>query len=398
MDADKMMTLTGRLSDEALTAELARLVGCERGTTAAVIAHLAEFAARGLHLAAGYPSLFAYCTEALRLSEHEAYNRMEAARLAVRFPEILDLVKDGALNLTAVRLLAPHLTEGNKERLLPEASYKSKREVEEVIVRYAPRQDVTASVRKLSTGTARPASGAVPVAAVRGDGVAEGGADGGLPGAGMSGQDVRVATQPSLAATAARPAVVRPLAVDRYAVRFTATAPTRAKIRMATDRLRHAVPGGDMGEVIDRALSALLEQLARQKFAAVQSQRSRRRKSPDDDRHGHTRHIPAAVKRTVWLRDGGRCAFVSKGLRRCSERGRLEFHHVQPYAVGGTATVDNIQMRCRAHNAFESDLFFGKPEPTASPAVRPIVGHGARPAAAGNSFQNELEAGPAARM
>ena len=26
---------------------------------------------------------------------------------------------------------------------------------------------------------------------------------------------------------------------------------------------------------------------------------------------------------------------------------------MQPYAVGGEATVDNLEMRCRAHNGFE---------------------------------------------
>jgi hypothetical protein len=32
--------------------------------------------------------LFAYCVEVLRLSEHETYNRIEAARTVSRFPVI----------------------------------------------------------------------------------------------------------------------------------------------------------------------------------------------------------------------------------------------------------------------------------------------------------------------
>jgi len=47
------------------------------------------------------------------------------------------------------------------------------------------------------------------------------------------------------------------------------------------------------------------------------------------------------------------------GGRRCAERGFLERHHVEPHAVGGEATVDNIQLRCRAHNAYEAELFYG---------------------------------------
>src|SRR5262245_35833810 len=72
-----------------------------------------------------------------------------------------------------------------------------------------------------------------------------------------------------------------------------------------------------------------------------------------------SRHIPAKVKREVWLRDGGRCAFVGRNGRRCTERAFLEFHHEEPYAIGGEPTVANISLRCRAHNVYESELVFG---------------------------------------
>jgi hypothetical protein len=72
-----------------------------------------------------------------------------------------------------------------------------------------------------------------------------------------------------------------------------------------------------------------------------------------------SRHIPARVKRAVWLRDGGRCAFVAANGRRCTERVFLEFHHCEPYAIGGEATVTNVSLRCRAHNVYEAQLLFG---------------------------------------
>jgi 5-methylcytosine-specific restriction endonuclease McrA len=71
-----------------------------------------------------------------------------------------------------------------------------------------------------------------------------------------------------------------------------------------------------------------------------------------------SRHVPAEVKRAVWLRDLGRCAFVGTDGRRCNERGFVEFHHVRPYAAGGEATVENIQLRCRRHNGYEARVFF----------------------------------------
>lgn len=137
------------LSDEELLDVLARLAANERGAVAELVAHLAALDTRGAHLALGYSSLFSYCREALRLSEHEAYNRIEVARAARRFPEVLGMLHDGSLTTTAARLLAPVLTAENRERLLAAAAYRSKREVEELIARTRPRPDVPASIRKV---------------------------------------------------------------------------------------------------------------------------------------------------------------------------------------------------------------------------------------------------------
>ena len=97
----------------------------------------------------------------------------------------------------------------------------------------------------------------------------------------------------------------------------------------------------------------LLDDLTKKKFAATERPQASQAPSPG------SRHIPAEVKRKVWIRDGGRCAFVGKGGRRCDQRAFLEFHHVEPYAVGGEATVSNVELRCRVHNRYEAELFFG---------------------------------------
>jgi hypothetical protein len=60
------------------------LAADERQATARLIAGLAELDARRLYLGEGCPSLFAYCTQVLHLSEHAAYGRIEAARTARR--------------------------------------------------------------------------------------------------------------------------------------------------------------------------------------------------------------------------------------------------------------------------------------------------------------------------
>lgn len=318
------------LPDVELLARLTGLVSRERGTTAEVIAHLAEFDTRDVHLRAGYGSLFVYCRDELALAEGDAYNRIEVARAARRFPLILEMLAEGSVNVTNVRLLAPHLTSENHGRVLESARGKRKLQVEEIAARLAPRPDAPAFVRRLPSPTAM----AAPPEA-------EGFAHGSSP-------------SPAASPAVTHAGTVAPLAPYRYRLQVTIDGDILDKLQLAKDMLRHAVPSGADAAILDRALSALLADLARKKFAAVDNPRA----SPGTA--DGSRHIPAEVKRAVWLRDLGRCAFLGEGSRRCGERGFLEFHHVKPYAVGGEATVENVQLRCRRHNAYEARLYFGE--------------------------------------
>jgi hypothetical protein len=137
-----------QLSDSELVDEVAQLARSERSTTASLIAHLIELDARQ-RLRAGYPSLFVYCTQVLRLSEGGSYNRIEAARAARRCPAALDWLAEGLLNLGTLRLIAPHLTPDNQERLFDLAAGKSKREVQEALAEMFPKPDTPPSIRRL---------------------------------------------------------------------------------------------------------------------------------------------------------------------------------------------------------------------------------------------------------
>jgi hypothetical protein len=332
------------LTNTELTEALVRLAKSGRDTTVCLVTHLAEADARDLHLAAGFPSLFAYCTEVLRLSEHEAYHRILAARTARKYPRILAMLGEGTLNLTTVRLVAPHLTDESADRLLDVAAGRSKRQVEELVARHAPRPDVPSSVRKLPVKTT--SSSATSVSSVATPTVPD--------------EVVAVGSPPTVAVTPvtppARPTVVRPLAPERYEVRFTASAEMCAKLRRAQDLLRHAVPTGDTATVVDRALTLLIQDLERKKFATTDRPR------PSRGTSGSPRKPPAHVRRAVSRRDAGCCAFVGASGRRCETCAFLEFHHVIPYAMGGEGTVENIQLRCRAHNGYEAGLFYGEGE------------------------------------
>jgi len=334
------MTHPTLLADDALAAELGHLAGREREATAAFVVYLAEFDARRLYEGAGYRSMFSYCRAVLRLSEDAAYNRIKAARAARLFPAIVPMLIDGQLSPTTVRLLAPHLTAENHEPLLAAAAGKGKQDVEELLATWFPQPDVSPSVRKLPSRVVVTEEIALPEMR-------------GAPANPVVVASAAPCAPFSSSGMPSKPALVRPLAPERYEVRFTASAETRALLREAQDLLGHAVPTGDLATVVHRALAVLVADLKRRKFAATSKPRASRVPSAGSDA------VPAAVRREVAARDASRCAFVSKDGHRCQERRFLEFHHVMPRAVGGAATVANIQLRCRAHNGHEVDLFFG---------------------------------------
>jgi hypothetical protein len=149
-----------QLSNRDLLAKIARLAASEREATASLVELLAELDARRLHLAEGCSSLFTYCTERLHLSEQAAYHRIQAARAVRAFPDILPLLRDGSVTLTAVTLLAPHLTGENCEQLLLAARHRSTRDVELLVRSIAPKPDVRATVRTLPTTARNPTTAA----------------------------------------------------------------------------------------------------------------------------------------------------------------------------------------------------------------------------------------------
>jgi hypothetical protein len=328
-----------QITDQQLLLEVRSLVAREREATAQLIASLAELDRRKLYLGEGYSSLFTYCTQCLHFSEHAAYSRIEAARTARKWPVILEMLADGSITLTSVCLLANHLTADNHLEVLAAAQHRSRREVEQQVAALRPLPPAPSSVRKLPA--------AKPVIVPPAPGATE---------TGVTSRSPRDAVVPAPLATEAaaprRAAVVAPLAPERFKVQFTIGRDTHDKLRQVQDLLRHAIPDGDPAAIFDRALTLLLADLEKQKFAQTSRPRPAGEPTPG------SRHVPAAVRREVWRRDGGQCAFV--GARgRCAERGFLEFHHVVPFAKGGDTTSVNVQLRCRPHNQYEAEEHFG---------------------------------------
>jgi len=327
------------LSDREVLAQLESAVDHECQASAHVVALLMEVDARKLYAAQSCSSLFTFCVVVLHFSEHAAYLRIETARAACRCPLILERLASGSVHLTAVSLLAPHLTAENHTVLLDAAHHKSKREVEQLVACLRPKPDVPAAIRKLPAPSHAEARA---MAAPANDPAVE-----------VSTMPARAVVPDSASAPRNRPPTIAPLAPERFKVQFTVGRETYEKLRRVQDLMRHTVPDGDPAAIFDRALTLLLSAVSKEKCAEVKNPR------PSRAVKRGSRHIPSAVRREVWHRDGGQCAF--RGERgRCTETGFLEFHHIVPFARGGATTCQNLELRCRQHNVYEAEQQFGR--------------------------------------
>jgi hypothetical protein len=340
-------------------------VAKERAVTVDVVACIAEVEARQLYRAAGYPSMYTYRIGELHLTEAAAYKRIHAARAAIQFPASFDALVDGRLHLTAVLMLAPHLTPANADELFAAAAHRTRREIEQLLAERFPKPDLPELIRPLlpapvhiapkesadfTNPSALPTTtSAAELAPGRVDPAGDQPAPGQTEGSVILGQ-----TGPEAASRHAEPrARVAPLAPQRYGVQFTLDQTGHDLLRHVQDLLGRQVAAGNIAEIFVRAPTVYAAQLEKQRFAATEQPRAGRCPRPG------SRHIPAHVKRAVWQRDDGQCTFVSESGHRCEARRDIEFDHKREFARGGEARVEGIQLRCRAHNQYTAELTFG---------------------------------------
>jgi hypothetical protein len=341
--------LSGVGNDELLAA-LSALVRRENDLMSDLLAHLAEMDERRLYLDLGFTSLFAYCTEALGLCKSSAGRRIAVARVCRKYPEAFARVARGELQLSVLSLLGQHLNAENAAELFEACSHKSCEQVEELLAARFPKPDVPEAIRRLPARAAArtpdggSATGAAPLASI---------------------------SEPMRDAGSARDAAptrsalpmqrrLEPLSPDRFGVRFTVDAEFRELLEEVRALASHREPSGDLMSLMKHGLEAYRRELKKDRFGIDKKvRRARSRRADDSELASRSRYVAAAVTREVYLRDGGCCTFCSEDGRRCGERRFLELDHVTPWAVGGESTVENLRLRCRAHNQHAARRYFG---------------------------------------
>ena len=203
----------------------------------------------------------------------------------------------------------------------------------------------------------------------------------------------------------ARPSAA-PVTTEAYRLHVNLNASDYALLREAQDLLSHRLPQGEVGKVIGMALASLVDQLQRRKHGRLKEAAPSKARAHDpavprkdgalvlgenhrgirpaqhpaqgarvaaealartalprptvkDQSAGRSRALSRAVKRAVYVRDGGACTYVAEDGHRCGARAFLEYHHVHAFGLGGCNEADNVSLRCRTHNALAAVEDFG---------------------------------------
>src|SRR5256885_6795882 len=137
------------MNDDDLIASTRELARKSNGVEAELLLYLGEIDARKIYRERASPSMIAFCMRELNFSEGAAANRVFVPRVARQLPAVLEALRTGAVHLSGLRVLVPHLDEENHERVLALAAGKSKREIEELAASLSPKPPVPDDVRKL---------------------------------------------------------------------------------------------------------------------------------------------------------------------------------------------------------------------------------------------------------
>ncbi|HEX7622621.1 MAG TPA: HNH endonuclease signature motif containing protein, partial [Anaeromyxobacteraceae bacterium] len=313
----------------------------ERNSLADFLVALAAFDRQRGWAALGYATLFQYLERELKLTSSAAARRMTAAGLVLRFPAVVEPLRDGRICMSVVYELAKAVTPENVREVLPRFYGLSKREAEALVaelkpVAQPPRREVVTSVAR----AVQPALGATAS----------------VPERTSPAESERVppAAAGDLFSAPARPRdEVEPLDADLRRYHLTVSKAFLAKLAAAKDALSHAVPDGDTEAVLSAALDLLLEQAAKRRGLVEKPRPTPPRPSSDP------RHVPAAVAREVWKRDGGRCAFPLPDGAVCGSTTRLQLDHVIAVALGGGSEPTNLRVACERHNQLAARQAFG---------------------------------------
>jgi hypothetical protein len=331
----------------AFADRLAGLLRDEQHAMADFLVALAEFDQRRAWIALGHASLFASLTQRLELSKAAAFFRMKAAELIQHHPDVVEPLRDGRLCLTTVASLARVLTPENRAEVLPRFFHRSKQEAKALAAELLP----------ASSLPRRTVINAVPASPPR---TAPAPAETGSQRVFLGEPESTIGADSLLVSIPVEPASVlrvEPLTASERRVHLTVSPAFIEKLEEARLALSHSLPGATVEDVLSAGLDLVLER-DRKKKGIVPKPRPAPAKAPAEP---GADYVPAAVRREVWQRDGGRCQWKMDSGEICGSRLRVELDHVNLRCRGARPIASELRLLCRFHNDVAARAALGDP-------------------------------------
>ena len=376
------------LSNKKLLSDLEALNQRERKLKVLLLLYLSEIDKRRLYLPMGYSSLFDFCTMHLWYTRATAARRIRSARAVASYPDCLDLLLSGEINITTLSLISDILDRDNHEKILSEIRGKSTRQVELLVSTHKPVNIIRDTVRPVCVRRCVEEStvtcGSGPSAET----------SPGNPDAQMGDWRPANSNKSSSSAETRSGAELprgRMLLEQRLKLGFTVSPDFMKKYNKIKSLLSGKHPEGINFEMLfDTLMTEYLEKhdpdrcrerrtkrassrdnTAKQNLERHSAQKTERagksdkagkdnpRKKPPAS-HRNSRHIPPAVRDQIYPRDKGRCTFVGANGKRCNSTWDLEVDHVVPVARGGDNSPGNLRLLCRKHNIYRAEREYGR--------------------------------------
>lgn len=303
------------LSNEDLLLSTESVLEEERKIVQVLIWHLQEIQDRKLFISLGYESLYQCLIKHFKMSDTTAYGRIKVLKILEEVPEVSDSLKSGALSVSNIAL-AHSFIEEHQKLTGEELSQEDKLEIFENL------KDKTTTEAKEFFARCNPETN-------------------------LPHDEIHLLTE------------------THSQIRSTVTNKLIEKINYLKSLISHEYINPTHEELLTLAFDALIEKAEKKKgLQQKKSKTSEDSKVPSETltaekkptqslTDGNSRYVPREVKRYILKRAQNQCEHIHTNGERCESKFQLQFDHIKAFSKGGKASIENMQLLCRVHNAFK---------------------------------------------
>jgi 5-methylcytosine-specific restriction endonuclease McrA len=357
-------------TNQELLSTLKLQVENERKLLMEILYSLQEVEARSLLLAIGYPDLYTFAMKELGYSSGSAYRRISAMRLLKSVPEAAPKLESGELGLENASQAQSYFRKEDRHRkeqgletlslnekleVVSELFNKSTREGQRILTERSP--EIMTPTEKLKPLPEQKTLIQFVASAELVRKLEE--LKNLLAHQNFEGRmDVLIDQLADIALNKYKPA-----SVSKSASVSKAASPSQPTSNSKADPVCETFPSSSSPQAsklspqvfspaTEASTSSTLETSAETPASGMTSPKEKT--SPSK----RSRYIPAKIRRQVLLRDQQNgCTYKDpKTGRICGTRHGLQLDHIMPFSWGGEHSVDNLTLKCGAHNRFRAEL------------------------------------------